>query len=139
MTSIRDRILARPDLADAHAARDLDAMAAGLNAQPETALQTRYITARTILSECGAGESILAALDVAASASTAVKYAVRFLGQESGLNVGDPVTLAMLEGMVPQVLTQEQADQVRALAMLPVYVTRLDVEAALYNPDGTVK
>lgn len=137
--SIRDRILARADLAGAHATRDLDALAAGLNAQPVKVLQPRYITARTILAECPEGGLILAALDSAAAANAAVKYAVRFLGQDSGLNVGDAVTQGMLDSMVGTVLTQAQADQVKALAMLPELVTRMDVEAAMFNPDGTEK
>jgi hypothetical protein len=137
--SIRDHILARPDLAEARAARDLDALAAGLNAQPESTLQPRYITARTILAECADGAIILAALDIAATANAAVKYAVKFLGQDSGLNVGDPVTQGMLDAIVPSVLTQAQADQVKGMAMLPQMVTRADVESAMFNPDGTEK
>lgn len=133
--TIRERILARADLADALAARDLDALAAGLNAQPEKEIWPRYITARTILAECKDGASILAALDAAAAQSVAVKYAVQFLGQNSGLNVGDPATLAML----PAVMPQDLAAQVQALALQPVYVTRLDVEAAMFNPDGSEK
>jgi hypothetical protein len=139
MTSTRERILARPDLAEARAARDLDALAAGLNEQPETVLQPRYVTARTILAECADGPTILAALDAAAISNTAVKYAVQFLGQESGLDVGNAVTQGMLDTLVPSVLTKAQADQVKGMAMLPQLVTRADVEAAMFNPDGTEK
>jgi hypothetical protein len=137
--TIRERILARADLADARAARDLDALAAGLNAQPDYMTQARYITARTILAECPDGGSILAALDAGAAQNAAVKYAARFLGQDSGLNVGDPATLGMLDALVPSVLTPAWAEQIKALAVQPVYVTRLDVEAAMYNPDGSEK
>jgi hypothetical protein len=137
--SIRDRILARADLAAARDSRDLDALAAGLNSQPDLALQPRYITARTILAECADGANILTALDAAAAANTAVKYAVRFLGQDSGLDIGNAVTQGMLDALVPSVLTADQAGQVKAMAMLPVYVTRMDVNAAMFNPDGTEK
>ena len=137
--SIRDRILARRELDALRMARDLDGLAAALNAMPDLELRHRYITARTILAECDDGPAILAALDSAASMNTAVKYAVQFLGQDSGLNVGDQVTQAMLDSLVPAVLNAEQAEQVKAMAMLPQIVTRFDVEAAMYNPDGTEK
>lgn len=137
--SIRERILTRPDLAQARAARDIDALAAGLNQQPALALTTRYVTARTILAECAGGAEILAALDAAAAGSTPVKYAVQFLGQNSGLNVGDAATQAMIDALTPAVLTQEQADAVKALAMLPAYVTREQVNDAMFNPDGSEK
>lgn len=139
MTTIRERIEARADLADALTARDLDALADGLNAQPVKVLQARYITARTILAECADGPSILAALDSAATANTAVKYAIQFLVQDSGLDVGNAVTQGMLDALVPSVLTQAQADQVKGMAMQPQLVTRADVEASMFNPDGTEK
>lgn len=142
MSTIRDRILALTTLAAARVAKNLGALTNGLNAAPPKVLQTRYVTGRTILSECADGANILAALDGAASTNAAVRYATKFLGQDSGLNVGDPVTQAMLDslttGLVP-VLTKDQAAQVKNLAMLPQVVTRADVEAAMYNPDGTEK
>ena len=142
MPTIRERILATPALGPARAARDLDALAAGLNAAAPMALQERYVTARTILSECADGANILAALDGAAASNAAVHYAVKFLGQDSGLNVGDPVTQAMLDHLatdVMAVLTKDQAAQVKNLAMLPQLVDRLQVEAAMFHPDGSEK
>jgi hypothetical protein len=142
MLTIRERILAATALGPARAARDLDALTAGLNAAAPMALQERYVTARTILSECVDGGSILAALDGAAASNAAVRYAVKFLGQDGGLNVGDPITQAMLDQLATgavAVLTQEQATQVKNLAKLPQLVDRLQVEAAMYNPDGSEK
>jgi hypothetical protein len=140
MSTIRERILARGDLAAARKARDLDALAAGLNAQPELTPQPRYITARTILAECGThGPGILATLDAAVPMNSAVKYAVRFLGQDSGLNVGDPVTQAMIDSLAPDVLTMDQAAALKALALQPQLVDRMQVEVAMFNPDGSEK
>lgn len=140
MTSIRDRILARQDLADARAARDLDALAAGLNAQPESVVQSRFVTARAVMAGCADGIAILDALNDAAVQNSAVAWAVKFLGQEAGLDVGDPYTQSMIDELVKQnVLSQVQAEQLKALALRPVLVTRADVEAAMFNPDGTEK
>lgn len=137
--SIRERILARADLAPLRAARDLDGLAAALNAEGLTALAPRYITARTILAECGtAGPAILAALD-AAVANPAVKYAVKFLGQDSGLNIGDPMTQEMIDALSPTVLTEQQAETLKALALQPILVDRAQVFEAMFNDDGSEK
>lgn len=140
MTSIRDRILARPDLADARASRDLDALAACLNTQPEMAIKQRFVTARTVMAGCADGVAILDALGAASQQNSAVAWAVKFLGQEAGLDIGDPYTQRMVDQLVTLgVLSETQGEQVKALAMQPVLVDRSDVAAAMYNPDGTEK
>ena len=138
---LRSRILARADLDELRAARDLDKLAAALNAEGLKAPRQRFITARAVMASCAGGLSILAALDGAREHSVvgkAVVWALTFLGQEAGLDIGDPFTQEMVDHLVAfEILTEEQGDALKTMALQPVVVSRLDVEAALYNPDGT--
>lgn len=137
---IRDRILARPDLYGARKARDLDALAAGLNAQPPMTIQSRFITTRGVMASCVDGNAILDTLEAVAPLNSAVRRALKFLDQQAGLDIGDPYTQKMIDSLAAQaVLTQSQADQLKALALAPQMVTRDDIATAMYNPDGTEK
>lgn len=138
--SIRDRILARRDLNGLRAARDLDGLAAALNADAPLVPQQRFISARAVLTQCPDGAAILVALETAAPQNVAVAWAVRFLGQDAGLDIGDPGALALLAQLQQAgILTAPQVDQLKALAMRPLTVTRDQVEAAMFNPDGSEK
>lgn len=138
--SIRARIMARRDLDDLRAARDLDGLAAALNAAPAMTVQQRFITARAVMAGCPDGVDILDALDAAAAQHSAVRRAITFLQQEAGLDIGDPYTQQMIDQLaVAGVLNDDQASQLKALALKPAYVDRLAVEEALYNLDGTEK
>lgn len=132
--TLRDEILSRPDCADAVAARDLDAIAAIVSAG-RVAIQSRFVTARTILSECGAaGPGILDALTAASAVSSAVKWALTFLSQDSGLDVGNAVTQGMIDQLAGiGALTADQAAALKNLALQPAPVDRLAVEAALFK------
>jgi len=142
MPSIRDRILSLTALVPARLNRNLDALTAGLNASPIKVLSNRYINAQNILSECADGADIISRLNGAATTNSTVKYVMLTLVQDKGLNAGDPTIQALWDtlatGLVP-VLTTSHAAQLKNLAMLPQMVTRVDVEAAMYNPDGTEK
>jgi hypothetical protein len=133
-------IEANPACADAVTAKDLDVIASIISAGRKT-LQSRFVTARTILAECGAnGPSILDALEAASAGNIAVKWALQFLGRDSGLDVGNPVTQAMIDQLVAGgALTGAQGDALKGLASLPAPVSRSDVELALFNPDGSAK
>lgn len=135
--SIRARILARTDLDAARAARNLDVLAAALNAENVKSIQPRFVTARAIMAECGV--AILTALK-ANSADPAISWALQFLGQEAGLDVGDPFTQGMIDQIVAgAVLTAAQGSALKAMAMQPLIVTRDEVNAAMYNDNGTEK
>ena len=140
---IRARILARPDLADLRAARDLDKLAAALNAEGLMAPQQRFITARAVMAECPGGVGILVALEGAKAhpaVGQAVTWALTFLGQSAGLDIGDTYTQGMVDTLATLgVLTKLQAEALKSMALQPVTVHRLEVEAAMYNPDGTEK
>ena len=140
---IRTRILARPDLADLRAARDLDGLAAALNAEGLMAPHQRFITARAVMAGCPGGLVILAVLDHArmhAVVGPAVTWALTFLSQEAGLDIGDPFTQGMVDSLVTlKILTDEQGAALKAMALQPVVVTREQVKAAMFNDDGTEK
>ena len=140
---IRTRILARPDLADLRAARDLDGLAARLNAEGLTAPHQRFITARAVMAGCPGGVAILSALDQARAhplVGSAVSWALTFLSQEAGLDIGDPYTQGMVDSLVTlKILTDEQGAALKSMALQPVVATREQVNAAMYNDDGTEK
>jgi hypothetical protein len=139
--SIRDRILERPDLAALRAARDLDKLAAALNAEGLMAPRQRFITARVILSiHATEGRAILTRLRTAAQQDIGVEFAVRFLEQEAGLDISDPAVWRDIDTLVAQgVLTEAQGALLKALALQPVMVTRDQVREAMYNDDGSEK
>lgn len=132
--NIRERILARTDLAPLLAVRDLDGLAAALNEQPEMASHSTFVTARALLAKCEHGAEILAALEAAASANIAIAYAVKFLGQDAGLDIG-PACDKLLAKLVPGVLSAAYVAEIKALSLQPVYVTRLQVEAEMFKPE----
>lgn len=140
---VRTRILARPELADLRAARDLDGLAAALNAEGLKAPHQRFITARAVMAGCPGGLGILAALDQARAhpaVGPAVTWALTFLSQEAGLDIGDPFTQGMVDNLVAlELLTDGQGAALKAMAQQPVMVTRAQVNEAMFNPDGTEK
>lgn len=137
--NLHDEIHSRTDCAAALAAKDCQAIAATLS-MGRTATQSRFVTARTILSECGAiGPSILDSLEAIAASNSAVKWAVRFLGQDSGLDVGNPVTQYMIDQLVIGGMPADQGAALKAMAIQSAPVTAQQVAAAVFNDDGTEK
>lgn len=138
--SIRERVLARRDLDGLRAARDLDGLAAALNAE---GLKVRtpgtFVTWRAVTTRCPSGKSIKAKMRAAAPQDEDIDTACMFLSQEAGLDVGDYATWMAIDSMVGKVLTETEAQELKNLSILPLFVDRLQVEAAMYNPDGTEK
>lgn len=138
--SIRDRILARADLAQLRTDRDITGLAAALNAEGLTASSSRYITGRTILAECDDGENIIAALEGASAGSVAVRWMLGFLEKDSGMDIGHAKTLEKVDALIAaQVWTDVQGTQIKALPLIPLVVTQEQVASEMYNPDGTEK
>ena len=139
--NLRDRILARAALEELVAARDLTGLAAALNAEGYKARQQRFISARAVLTQCQSGAQILTALEQADQAGNVLaRWALKFLGQDAGLDIGDPgieplLTKLQADGVLQAGWSQELLN----LALRPVAVDRLEVEAAMFNPDGTLK
>jgi hypothetical protein len=83
--------------------------------------------------------AILSALK-AAVALPAVEWALNFLGKDSGIDIGNQVTQGMVDQLAAGgVLTADQAEQLKALALQADVVTQEQVATEMYNPDGTEK
>lgn len=138
--NIRDRIINSPELQPARAARDLDALVAGLNAQAALTLQPRFVTMRTITSECDDANGVVTALIKAAAVIPVMAEMLAFLRSDSGMDVGHPRAQAQLDAMATAgILSPDQAQALKNLALQPRIVSRTEVEAEFYNPDGTEK
>lgn len=129
--TLREDILALP--AELRAAHDTHAIADALNAAGRTKLVSRQVSARTVLAELpisGAvtGAGVLDKLEAAGASIPAVKWAVRFLQLETGLDVGHPNTQAMLDTLAgASVLTAPEANALKALAHMPDPVGEFEV------------
>lgn len=118
-----------------------------LNAQSATMAKPRMITARGIMASYGiwpsAGAAFLDKLEVLSAGVPAIKWAMKFLQAESGIDVGDPATQAMLTSLIGVGgITQAEADGIKAMALQPAsraevlfgagsQITEADVRAAL--------
>ena len=91
---------------------------ASLNATTRTRNVSRFVTARSILAECADGATILDKLEAASAFVSPVKWAMRFLAQEGGVDAGHPVTLELIGVLEKQgVLTSDEAMQLRNLSV----------------------
>lgn len=142
--SLKDEILARSDCAAAVAARDITQIAQTVS-NGRTATQSRFVTARTILAECTNGGAILDKLNAASSNgalpyASSVGWAMKFLSQEGGLDVGNPVTQGLIDQLVLDgQLDAAQGSALKAMAVMPAPVSQSDVAEALYSADGSAK
>lgn len=92
------------------------------NAPFGTRLFERFENAIGLMSALGAltGATILEKLDTAKSQISVLKWAMFAIQSDQGINIGDPETQNMLNAMVSLgVLTQVEADAVKALAIMP--------------------
>lgn len=99
-----------------------DAVATILNAKRYTATKERYVTARTVLAELGAtaGAAILDKLEAAATQSSPVKWMLKFLTQDSGLDVGQTETQGCIDALaIAGVLTTDETLALKNMALLP--------------------
>lgn len=137
--TLRDEILARSDLSAQVAARNIDAIAAAMSVGRKS-VQPRMVTARAIIAECPNGAAILDALEEAALTDTNVKWAMKFLALEAGIDIGNEATRGLIDYIAfTGKITQEQCTALKNLGLQPVTVTPLQVAEALYNPDGSMK
>lgn len=109
---------------------DLEPVLALLNAPSTTLVKPRFITARTVLAELGGPgavsldklEAFIAAAPPAGAEQlhSAMKWALRFLTSEGGLDIGHANSQAMLDGLaLVGVLTSGEAAALKALASQP--------------------
>lgn len=123
------------------------ALADLLNAQSTTLAKSRMITARGIMASYGLGPSAGAAfldkLDALAANVPAIKWALKFLQTEAGIDIGEPATQLMLTSLIGVGgITADEVNGVKAMALQPasraevlfgvgVQITEADVRAAL--------
>lgn len=141
--TLRDEILARPDCANAIAARDLDAivtlMSAGRTKPRRVAIDE--IQARLdSTGEWGAIEAAAAdSTDPVQPAAAAVVH-VGFKARYQNIDMALARVQQMFGALVQtKKISQATFDYFNALSVEPDPVDRIQVEVALFNPDGSAK
>ena len=95
-----------------------------LNERKFQAAKTRMVTARGIMASYGIGPTqgalFLDKLESLSANIPALKWAMKFLQQETGLDVGEPATQIMLTSLIGVGgITQAEIDGVKAMAIQP--------------------
>lgn len=132
--TLRDEILAGSfDLAQ----RDDGAIAAALSVG-RTKIVSRLIGAGTILDALGPtdGAAVLDALEALGTQVSAVKWGMRLL-EASNLDIGLPSVRAQIDALVGVALTAEQAETLKALAVVDDPVSEFEVRQLCWLDDGT--
>ena len=95
-----------------------------LNERKFQAVKTRMVTARGIMASYGIGPTqgalFLDKLESLSANIPALKWAMKFLQQETGIDVGEPATQIMLTSLIGVGgITQAEVDGVKAMAIQP--------------------
>lgn len=95
-----------------------------LNERKFQAAKTRMVTARGIMASYGIGPTqgalFLDKLESLSANIPALKWAMKFLQQETGIDVGEPATRIMLTSLIGVGgITQAEVDGVKAMAIQP--------------------
>lgn len=112
-----------------------------LNEKIYTMHKTRFVTARTVLAEIVGGAAILDKLEIAAQTVSEVKWAMKFMINDGGIDIGYPATQSLIDNLVTaNILTQQDADSLKSLALQPAsraevlnlgFIKESDVRSAL--------
>ena len=110
-----------------------------LNTQSHYMVKARMITARGIMSSYGigpvAGAAFLDKLENLTNSIPALKWAMKFLQQDAGIDIGDGATQQMLDSLVGVGgITSAEVDCVKAIALQPA--SRFEI---LYGAGKQVK
>lgn len=90
-----------------------------LNEYIYMAPKQKFVNARGVLASLGlAGATILDKLEAATGTNSAVKWAMKFMTLD-GIDVGNTVTRQVLDSLVGTVLTQQEVDMLKDLALQP--------------------
>lgn len=91
-----------------------------LNARTQSAPQPRMVTARGILADVAGGAQILDKLEAMAPVVPEVRWAMKFMVGDQGIDIGHPRTRALIDALAQQgALTRGEADDLLALAVQP--------------------
>lgn len=138
--------IAAGPLADELAEKTDTEMAAILNDQRFSTVRERFITARTILAELGPeiGAGVLDKMEAASANISALKWAMRFLIGETGIDIGHAGTRSQIEAMAAGgVIATDEAAALLNMAVAPASraeiiglgtVTYSDVSRAISGP-----
>lgn len=129
--TLSEYIAASPDLSGYPLTSDgAYAIAEALNAPGGEYIRSRFVNARTVLAELGPdGAVILDKLEAASGSISAVKWGMRFMAQDSGIDIGHPGTQSMIDQLVAyNILTATEGGAVKALALQPI--TRCEANVA---------
>jgi len=123
------------------------ALADLLNAQSDSMAKERMVTARGVMASYGlgptAGAAFLDKLESLSAGVPAIKWAMKFLQTEAGIDVGEPATQSMLTSLIGVGgITANEVNGVKAMALQPAsraevlfgagtQITEADVRAAL--------
>jgi len=99
---------------------------------PRVEVQSTMVSARGILGAYGMdGAVILDKLEQAAAINPACRWACKFLGQDTGLDVGHPTTQQMIDLLVSNsILTNEEGNKLKSLAIKVKPYTVVEIEEA---------
>lgn len=98
-----------------------DEIAAILNSPRYPMIQSRFVTARTLLAELTNGAALLDKLTAIATQVSAVKWAMKFLESEGGIDIGHPSTQAQIDALVTgKALTIAEGEELKSLAITNV-------------------
>lgn len=91
-----------------------------LNERIYTMPKEKFITARSLLFLLGPeiGSTILDKLETAAQSNSAIKWSMKFMLSD-GIDIGSTVTRQVLDSLVGTVLTQQEVDAIKDLALQP--------------------
>lgn len=95
-----------------------------LNAQTSRMTRPRMVTARGIMASYGLGPSAGAAfldkLEALSASVPAIKWALKFLQTDTGIDVGEPATQTMLASLAGVGgITPAEVDSIKAMALQP--------------------
>lgn len=102
---------------------DDERVAALINAKNFSGPVTRMITARGIIADLGTtvGVTVLEKLDAAKATNPAIKWVVKFLEQDAGIDIGHPTTQGAIDALqVGGLFTVEEAAALKGLAFKPL-------------------
>lgn len=118
-----------------------DEIANLLNAPTLTSIQSRFVNANTILAEIDGGSGILDKLEMASQLSSDVKWAMKFLLTDSGIDIGHPRTQAQLSLLADAgLLAADESSSLQNMAMRPISQAELSgLGVVSYNDVNTAR
>lgn len=113
-------------------------ISAALNIKNVQTNKSRLVTARTLLAELNptTAAAILDKLEAASAGNAVIKWAMKFLTADPGLDIGHPNTLAMLDQLVAaNVITAADAAALKGLSAVTISAAEQKYGRDVHNLD----